>query len=909
MTTHAPLPVLIADLPPEEDPVRRLLQRHVPWVTHGDPFSAQTFGVGRWPDQGWKLHLSATPLSAPDVLARALPLLLEAGVRFKVVNTVRRLMALNGGSYGDPQVGKFVTVYPSDDAQAVRLALALDEATRGLAGPRVPTDRPLRPGSLVHYRYGAFRATRDALQRAGEEGWGVYDLLDPAGRLTTDTRLHYYQPPPPEVVDPFVAAGVYQPPPRRSGPFAGRYLIQRLLDRSVRGGVFFAIDLAARPPRPCLIKELWHDVGMDRYGRDARAWGMAEAEVLAAYADDPAVPALYDRFEQDGNLYIVLEFVEGRPVDREAMQHGGHLDGLPLADLAAIGRGAAETLRHLHAIGIVFRDFKPGNLIRTPAGDYRLIDFGLAYRYREDTRPPIATGTPPYFPQEQIDGEPPDPRDDIYAWGAVMHHLACGRRSFEGQGEGVDRIKPFPRRPVRALRPDLPESLAAVIDRAVAMRRDERYQSMGALIADLDAALAQPHAARPAAPRAPSPLPPAPGGAEELPELGEPLALARAVGDALLAAAVAKPDGLCWPARIEGVPGEVFTPDLHDGAAGIGLFLAELARASGEERYAAAAHGAARWLSGTTWGDGRARPGLHCGECGVGLLYLRLAELLDEPGYLAAAELRARRLEGVPFQTLDLLYGAAGAVLFLVRLAAATGTDGYLARARAAGETLLGAARRTAAGIYWIVPSPDPALPSLPYLGLSHGAAGIALALAELGQATGDARFLDAARAAAELLIAEAVPDGDGWQWRRNLGDPTLQLAAHCHGATGIGAFFLRLDRLLPDARYREAARRAATGAAAHMPLKMYSGLCHGIAGDAALFLDCYRAWQEPRFLALAQECGRRLQTFQDPERPGVYLHNRSGMVSPDLMNGYAGVGLLELRLADPARRPDPILP
>src|SRR5262245_19995495 len=80
------LSVLIPrNLPPAADPVRLLLDAHVPWMTHGELFSEQSFGVGPWPEQGWKLHVSATALSAVEVFARALPVLLDEGVRFKVV--------------------------------------------------------------------------------------------------------------------------------------------------------------------------------------------------------------------------------------------------------------------------------------------------------------------------------------------------------------------------------------------------------------------------------------------------------------------------------------------------------------------------------------------------------------------------------------------------------------------------------------------------------------------------------------------------------------------------------------------------------------------------------------------------------------------------------------------------------
>jgi hypothetical protein len=166
-------PLFRYDLPTDEDPIRRIIDRRIPWAIHSEVFSQQSLGTGPWPDQGWKLHVSATPLSAVEILEVALDVLLADGARFKVATSIGILSALNAGHLGLSQIGKFITVYPSDDAQAVRLALKLDEATRGRRGrgPRVPSDRPLRPDSLVHYRYGTMRQRPEA-EAAGEGAFG-----------------------------------------------------------------------------------------------------------------------------------------------------------------------------------------------------------------------------------------------------------------------------------------------------------------------------------------------------------------------------------------------------------------------------------------------------------------------------------------------------------------------------------------------------------------------------------------------------------------------------------------------------------------------------------------------------------------------------------------------------------------
>ncbi|MGH2769744.1 MAG: class IV lanthionine synthetase LanL, partial [Actinomycetota bacterium] len=138
---------------------RSLLDAHGPgweWGRHSLWVQLMPAGVQMRP-QGWKLHISATSGSAREVLGAVIPLLLRERAPFKFAATRDRVRGLNTPYTPRGSAGKFITIYPVDDAQAICLADACDRATRGLAGPAILSDRSLRPGSLVHYRYGAFR--------------------------------------------------------------------------------------------------------------------------------------------------------------------------------------------------------------------------------------------------------------------------------------------------------------------------------------------------------------------------------------------------------------------------------------------------------------------------------------------------------------------------------------------------------------------------------------------------------------------------------------------------------------------------------------------------------------------------------------------------------------------------------
>lgn len=900
-------PLFQVDQPIEEDPIRSALNRRVPWMVHDATFSQQSFGTGAWPDQGWKLHVSATSLSAIPVLDAALDVLLRDGARFKVLNSIKLLTAANSGLFGISQIGKFITVYPNDDPHAVRLAVELDAATRGLSGPRVPTDRALRPDSLVHYRYGAMTRLNESAADAGGES--AYDMLDPWGRLTNDVRLNFYWPPEREVADPFDAAGVRVPAGDGGTLLNGRYFVCDALSQSARGGVFRAVDILAEPARICLLKEAWHDVGLDQWGRDARDWAANEAKVLLRHAGDPTFPRFYDRFEQGRNHYIAIEYIEGTPLDHVLSENHDLKHGIDPGELVAIGLSTSEALAHLHEAGLVFRDFKPANLLKTPDGGYRLIDFGIAYQFLEDDGIPLSTGTPPFYSKEQYEGERPCPAHDVFSWGAVLYHLAVGDPASKEMPQGKDFFRPFARRPLAELRPDFPQAIASVIDRAVAFEPANRFASMRAAR----------QALQEVAHEAQGPSRPdrktggeKPTNADAAFDLEEALPLAREIGDALCAVAEKRGGGLCWQRRFEWIERTEYSPDLYAGAAGVGLFLAELSRATGEERYADAARGAARWICGPDWGRGRAQHGLHSGEAGVAFFLLRLAEILQAPGYVAAAAMRLRRLRGSRPLTIDLMYGTAGTVTGLLHLHAVTGESEFLSDARELGDDIVEQAIQSADGdgVYWEIASSSPGGPIAPQLGLLHGCAGVGLALCHLAAVTGDDTYWRKGEGAAELLISEAVPSvsnaGEAHlTWPGHMGDTAKSLQAHCHGAGGIGQFFHWLGALRRNARYRDIAIAAARAVASQRGSDTRSGLCHGLSGTGDLMLDCHQNLGGSDWLNIAADCAVRLRRFRVAERPGVYLMHDNGGTSPDLMLGYAGIGSFLLRLVQPQNATD----
>jgi serine/threonine protein kinase len=266
------------------------------------------------------------------------------------------------------------------------------------------------------------------------------------------------------------------------------------------GTVYLAEDLRL-PGRRCAVKELSpallspHD----------QAWAVPafqrEAHLLASLSH-PNLAAVTDFFPEGENWYLVMEFVEGETLARRLERSPGHR--LPLQEALPIIRQLCDVLEYLHTRQppVIFRDLKPSNIVLTPEGRVKLIDFGIARFFkpgqRQDT---VNLGTPGYAAPEQYGGlGQSDPRTDIYSLGVLLHQMMTG---YDPAAAAV----PFPLPPPRQLMPGIPPEVERVILRATQIQPDARYPSIQALRDDLLPPTQVIPPPPPAIPRAPSVTP------------------------------------------------------------------------------------------------------------------------------------------------------------------------------------------------------------------------------------------------------------------------------------------------------------------------------------------------------------------------------------------------------------------
>jgi Protein kinase domain len=364
------------------------------------------------PRQGWKLHVSATILSAAEVFARVEPVLRKSDAFFKVPCRLDLLRSLNSGLADFSQIGKFLTVYPRSTDEALALARDLHRATRGLPGPRIPFDARYRKESLVHYRYGAFRPWID-----GTSGF----IHPPRGKRYRDKRAPK-RAIPRWLEDPFQKSQTHKAKMR--GLFLREFLVFKAKAQRGKGGVYDAIHLSVQPVRRVIIKEGRRHGETNWDGRDGYALVRHEAQVLRKLrAAGLPVPTVLREFTQNRNRYLVLERIPGRPL----------LAAKRVQPPRTSWRRAKRILEQLtpmlsrmHEAGWTWRDCKPSHIF-VHGGAVRFIDFEGACRKDQTELPPW--GSPDYIPP-RYHGEfsrCAGTLEDDYALGVIAFQFLSGK--------------------------------------------------------------------------------------------------------------------------------------------------------------------------------------------------------------------------------------------------------------------------------------------------------------------------------------------------------------------------------------------------------------------------------------------------------------------------------------------------
>jgi serine/threonine-protein kinase len=276
------------------------------------------------------------------------------------------------------------------------------------------------------------------------------------------------------------------PPPRPARRIAERY---ELLEIAGRGGMAVVWRARHHGPghfrRPVAVKQMHAHLANDPLYRSL----FEEEARVGSILQDPNIAQVYDFVEDEGQYYLVLEWVNGidlatyirylRKKDQRfdwelvAAMGIGILRGLATAHERVTEEGVTEPIVH--------RDISPHNILVSDTGRAKLIDFGLSLahdRYIEDTDPGMAKGKLAYLSPEVVRGARPAPKTDQFAMGSVIWETLTGKRAFEGETdlETYTKLANAEVQPLEELRPDIPEELSRFVRRALALDPADRFE-------------------------------------------------------------------------------------------------------------------------------------------------------------------------------------------------------------------------------------------------------------------------------------------------------------------------------------------------------------------------------------------------------------------------------------------------
>src|SRR5579883_975806 len=269
-------------------------------------------------------------------------------------------------------------------------------------------------------------------------------------------------------------------PTQASRVYSERYELDHLIARGGMAEVYRARDRLL--DRPVALKVLFPELSVDRafverFRREAQA---------AANLSHPNIVPVFDWGEDTGTYFIVMEFVDGRPLSA-ILKSSKVLSPERAAD---IGASVAAALGYAHKNKVIHRDVKPGNVLITDEGQVKVTDFGIARALNTEeslTQTGAVMGTATYFSPEQAEGAGVDARSDIYSLGVVLFEMVTGRPPFMGESpvavasKHVREDVPAP----RSINPAVPSDLEAVILKCLAKSPDYRYATAEDLRVDL----------------------------------------------------------------------------------------------------------------------------------------------------------------------------------------------------------------------------------------------------------------------------------------------------------------------------------------------------------------------------------------------------------------------------------------
>ena len=804
------------------------------------------------PPQGWKIHISATPANAAPILTTVARTMVRENLSFKFSADASMLVLQNSKRWSRGGAGKFITIYPRDEAECGRLLESLYHALTGYRGPYILSDRRYRDSGVVYYRYGGLQK----MSRLDVTGRRIPIIHDTDGQSIDDERSPYFHLPP-TVRDPFTSES--DAPQSGDSPTLrdGRYTIESAITFSNSGGVYLCTD--HKTGDKVIIKEARPLTNSTRRGPDA-VWTLKKEHRLLMLLEDLQIaPRPIEMFQEWEHFYLVESLFEGVVLRGYMAKHLLPLRVRPSAEDVAeyvrrfcrVYARIADMIGMLHERRIVFSDISHYNvMVAGDAEEIRLIDFEGAYEQDVD----IATllFTPGFTTREVLEQGQAQQEDDLFGLGGLMLAGLLPVNSLMS----VDPVAGI--RFLDHLRHDfdLPQDLIDVPKRLLSLKRADRPKAAAVAEALRSVAARTDHKPR-------------------IREAGVDLQTCPEILDGIVSHLLASADYTRVDRLFPADPAvfETNPLSLGHGACGVAYALKKITGSVPEE--------VLDWMRKHELTETVYAPGLYTGLSGIAWTLLEIG-LKDS----AQRVLEMARRHPLLHESPDVFYGAAGYGMTELRFFLDNGDRAHLDHAAQAAEYLVRTKTEDENGVAWT------ALDSIS-CSFAHGVSGITYFLLALHSATGEERWLDLARRGMDFIAAKAVDIMDGAvSWRAQEGRPTYTPYWRW-GSSGVGATLLRYRHVTGDRRFDELFRKMTLDC--DRKYAIFPGRFFGLSGVAEFCLDWARFVPEEADEAMRQ--ARKVLDgallFRVERDTGIAFPGETlSRISCDYGTGGAGVAL-----------------
>lgn len=375
-------------------------------------------------DHKWIVFVSAKSLECPVLLDALIPILIDNDLPFRLIKDEVGNYSMNAGHFGVSEVGKFVSIYPRTEVEALLIGKQLSYLTESFHGPTVPDT--LRIGKAVYV------ALSEVIKR--EEN----------GKVTFKLTI------PPDKKDiPFAIENKYRRPAKKQRVWGSYYVPTALVRPAPKGDIYKATSLKGLSLADVLLKEGRSWALEDWENRDIKSRMRWQMQVIKDLQDSIPTPRVIDCFDMGEDCVMVMDYIEGTFLPQRLDELRGKTLWKDIPDptrvmILSFYLQIINIVRKVHDNGYVHRDLQDNNFIICSPGRVFIVDFELSYTSgKRVPDPPFPLGTFGYISPEQISGLVPSREADVYSLGALLFFMVTMThpQAFWGQDQTENAMR------------------------------------------------------------------------------------------------------------------------------------------------------------------------------------------------------------------------------------------------------------------------------------------------------------------------------------------------------------------------------------------------------------------------------------------------------------------------------------